>query len=244
MINTQKKVLITGASGGIGNAICEKFLSKDFTLLLISSSEERIDFMKSKYGAEHYYYKCDLSENLNIKTVMEKISNEHEDTSVIINNAGNTADNLILRMKTEQWNEIINLNLNSNFYIIKSFLSNMISKRYGKIIGISSVVATTGNPGQSNYVASKSGMIGMYKSIAQEVAKRNINVNTVSPGFITTSMTEKLNDSQKDQILSKIPMQKFGEPSDVANLVYFLSSDESSYITGQNFNINGGMLMV
>ena len=120
----------------------------------------------------------------------------------------------------------------------------MLSKKYGKIIGISSIVATTGNPGQSNYVASKSGMIGLYKSIALEVAKRNINVNIISPGFISTAMTDKLNENQKENYLSKIPMAKFGEPKDIANLVYFLSSDKASYITGQNFHVNGGMLMV
>tara|TARA_Y100001935_G_C17152338_1_gene431068 strand:- start:379 stop:822 length:444 start_codon:yes stop_codon:yes gene_type:complete len=146
-------------------------------------------------------------------------------------------------MKTEQWNKVMSVNLDSNFFIIKALLPNMLANKYGKIIGISSVVATSGNPGQSNYVASKSGMIGLYKSIAHEVARRNINVNIVSPGFISTAMTEKLNENQKNEILSKIPMKKFGNVKDVSNLVYFLSSDESSYITGQNFNVNGGMLM-
>ena len=134
--------------------------------------------------------------------------------------------------------------LNSNYQIIKSLLPNMLANKYGKIIGISSIVGSTGNPGQANYVASKSGLVGLYKSIALEVAKRNINVNIVSPGFISTSMTDKLNDDQKKIILSRIPMMRFGNPEDVANLVYFLSSDDSSYITGQNFHINGGMLMV
>ena len=146
-------------------------------------------------------------------------------------------------MKPEQWERVINTNLNSNYYIIKSLLPNMIANRYGKIIGISSVVATTGNPGQSNYVSSKSGLIGFYKSIAHEVAKRNINVNVISPGFIETKMTDSLNEKQKDDIMKKIPMQKLGKPIDVANLVYFLSTDQSSYITGQNLNVNGGMLM-
>ena len=175
---------------------------------------------------------------------MADISSKHKDLSVIVNNAGITQDNLILRMKSEQWNSVIKTNLDSNFYIIKSLLPNMIANRYGKIIGISSVVASSGNPGQSNYVASKSGIIGLYKSIAHEVAKRNINVNVVSPGFITTAMTNKLSDNQKNEMLSKIPMNKFGSPKDVANLVYFLSTDQSSYITGQNFNVNGGMLML
>ena len=147
-------------------------------------------------------------------------------------------------MKNEQWNEVLQTNLNSNYQIIKSLLPNMLSNKYGKIIGISSIVASTGNPGQANYVASKSGLVGLYKSIALEVAKRNINVNIISPGFISTSMTDNLNEDQKKNYLSRIPMMRFGNPIDVANLVFFLSSEDSSYITGQNFHINGGMLMV
>ena len=161
-----------------------------------------------------------------------------------MNNAGLTHDSLIFRMKSDQWHKVIQTNLNSNYQIIKSLLPNMLSNKYGKIIGISSIVGVSGNPGQANYVASKSGMIGLYKSIALEVAKRNINVNVVSPGFIFSKMTDDLNNDQKDKYLSKIPMARFGNPLDVANLVYFLSTDESSYITGQNLHINGGMLMV
>ena len=239
-----KKVLITGASGGIGASICNKFLNKNYTLVLTSSSEDKLNILKDTYGENHFYYKIDMLEPISLKNTLETIAIEHKDISVIINNAGITEDNLIFRMKEEQWSKVIQTNLSSNFQIIKSLLPNMLTNKYGKIIGISSVVAHTGNPGQSNYVASKSGMIGLYKSIALEVAKRNINVNIVSPGFITTAMTEKLNENQKNMILSKIPMQKFGNPEDVANLVYFLSNAQSSYITGQNFNINGGMLMV
>ena len=147
-------------------------------------------------------------------------------------------------MKKDQWNNVIQANLSSNFTIIKALLPNMIKNKSGNIIGISSVVATSGNPGQSNYVAAKSGMIGFYKSIALEVASRNINVNVVSPGFIISPMTNKLNDNQKNVILEKIPMKRFGEANEIAQLVYFLSSDDSKYITGQNIHINGGMLMV
>ncbi len=243
MIDNKKKVLITGASGGIGDAICEKFLNNKFTLIITSSSDNNLEILKKKFGNKHFYYKINISEIDSIDNFTKKLINEHKDLSVIINNAGITQDNLILRMKNDQWQKVIDTNLSSNFYIIKSLLPIMLSNKYGKIIGISSVVATTGNPGQSNYVASKAGMIGFYKSIAHEVAKRNINVNIVSPGFITTPMTDKLNENQKNDILSNIPMQKFGKPNDVANLVYFLSTDEASYITGQNFNINGGMLM-
>ena len=244
MNEIKKKVLITGGFGGIGSAICSKFLSNNYTLVLTSTSEDKINILKDTYGNNQFYYKIDMLEPVSFKKSLETIANNHKDLSVIVNNAGSTQDNLIFRMKEEQWSNVIQTNLNSNFQIIKYLLPNMLSNKYGKIIGIASVVALTGNPGQSNYVASKSGMIGLYKSIALEVAKRNINVNVVSPGFITTAMTEKLNENQKNSILSKIPMQKFGNPEDVANLVYFLSSQDSSYITGQNFNVNGGMLMV
>ncbi len=244
MNDFKKKIFITGASGGIGTAICDKFFKNNYTLVLTSSSQEKKNILKEKYGKDNYYYTINLSDSNQLQESMKEISNTHKDISIIVNNAGITEDNLIFRLKYEQWTKVIQTNLESNYLIIQSLLPNMISKRYGKIIGISSVVATTGNPGQSNYVASKSGMIGLYKSIALEVAKRNINVNIVSPGFIKTSMTDKLNENQKNNILSKIPMDKFGNPEDVANLVYFLSSNESSYVTGQNFNVNGGMLMV
>ena len=239
-----KKIFITGAAGGIGTAICNKFQNKKFSLVLTSSSEEKIDNLKNKYGNNHFYYKVDLSDSENLQNCLDKISKEHRDISIIVNNAGATQDNLIFRMKNDQWSKIIQTNLNSNYQIIKTLLPNMLSNKFGKIIGISSIVGSTGNPGQANYVASKSGMVGLYKSIALEVAKRNINVNVVSPGFISTPMTESLNENQKENYLSKIPMFKFGKPEDIANLVYFLSSDQASYITGQNIHINGGMLMV
>jgi len=243
-MTNHKKIFITGASGGIGSAICNKFQRNNFSLILTSSSEENIEKLKNIYGDNQYYYKIDLSDSENLENSLTKISKEHKDISVIVNNAGVNEDNLIFRMKNEQWNKVIQTNLNSNYQIIKSLLPNMLSKRYGKIIGISSIVGSTGNAGQANYVASKSGMVGLYKSIASEVAKRNINVNVVSPGFISTSMTNKLNQEQRDSYLSRIPMSRFGTPDDVANVVFFLASDDSSYITGQNFHINGGMLMV
>ena len=156
----------------------------------------------------------------------------------------NNKDNLKLSILLPVRNEVMNLNLNSNFYIIKSILSNMIKNKFGKIIGITSVVAFTGNVGQSNYTASKAGMISMYKSLALEVAQRNININLIAPGFIESPMTNKLNEDQKKYIMGKIPMKKFGSPNDIANLALFLVSEDSSYITGQTFHVNGGMLML
>ena len=239
-----KKILITGASGGIGSSIVDKFLKNKYTIILTSSSDTTLTKLKQKYGDSHHYYVLDFKNPDENNIILKKISEEHQDLNVIVNNAGITDDSLLLRMKTDQWNNVIQANLSSNFSIIKALLPNMIKNKSGKIIGISSVVATSGNPGQSNYVAAKSGMIGFYKSVALEVASRNINVNIVSPGFIISPMTEKLNDKQKNAILEKIPMKRFGESNEIADLVYFLSSDESKYITGQNIHINGGMLMV
>ena len=238
------KIFITGSTGGIGSAICNKFRDNNFTLILTSSSEVKLEKLKKIYGKDHHYYKLDLSDNDNLQNGINEISKNHKDISVIVNNAGITDDSLILRMKHEQWYKVIQTNLNSNYQIIKSLLPNMLAKKYGKIIGISSIVGSTGNPGQANYVASKSGMVGLYKSIASEVARRNINVNVISPGFISTTMTDNLNLDQRNSYLSRIPMSRFGKPEDIANMVFFLASDESSYITGQNFHVNGGMLMV
>jgi len=239
-----KKILITGASGGIGSSIADKFLKNKYEMILTSSSDATLSNLKKKYGENHHYYILDFKNPDENNTILKKISEEHQDLDVIVNNAGITDDSLLLRMKTDQWNNVIQANLSSNFTIIKALLPNMIRNKSGNIIGVSSVVATSGNPGQSNYVAAKSGMIGFYKSIALEVASRNINVNVVSPGFIISPMTNKLNDNQKNVILEKIPMKRFGEANEIADLVYFLSSDDSKYITGQNIHINGGMLMV
>lgn len=238
------KVLITGASGGIGSAISEIFFENNYELILTSSSKEKLLLLEKKFGSSHSYYILDFNDSVNFENSLKNISIENTNIDVLINNAGITEDSLLLRMKKNQWDKVIEANLTSNFLIIKYLLPNMIKNKSGKIIGISSVVASSGNPGQSNYVAAKSGMIGFYKSLALEVASRNINVNIVSPGFIISPMTDKLNDNQKNQILDKIPMNKFGEPKDIANLVYFLSNNKSNYITGQNFHVNGGMLMV
>ena len=240
----KQKIFITGASGGIGSAITKKFHEIGCQLILTASSKEKLLKLRKFYGDHYDYYVLDLSDLTSLGSVMNEIVENHPDISILINNAGLTSDSLLLRMKLNQWQEVINTNLSSNFVIIKSALPNMIKNKRGKILGISSIVAVSGNPGQSNYVSSKSGMIGFYKSIAHEVASRNINVNIVSPGFIISPMTDKLTEAQKNKMLENIPMKKFGQPNDVANLVYFLSSNEASYITGQNFHVNGGMLMV
>ena len=239
-----KKVFITGASGGIGKILSEKFIESGAKLILTSSNEKNLSNLKSLYGDNHLYYLLNFSNNKDCIYNLQKIKEENKDIDILINNAGITKDNLLLRMNEEQWKDVIDINLSSSFYIIKNILPNMIKNRKGKILGITSVVAFTGNPGQTNYTASKGGLIAMYKSLAIEVAQRNINVNLIAPGFIESPMTNNLNDDQKNSIMNKIPMKRFGSPEDVANLALFLASDYSSYITGQTFHVNGGMLML
>ena len=239
-----KKVLITGATGGIGTSLCKTFINSKCKIICTSSDLNKINDLKNTYGSDHNYYLLNLMDISSINDSLKKITSENNDIDIIINNAGVTNDNIFLRMKPEQWNNVINVNLNSNYYILKELLPSMIKRKNGSIIGITSVVAITGNPGQTNYTASKAAMISMYKSLAIEIAQRNIRVNTIAPGFIDTPMTEKMNKNQVDSIMEKIPMKKLGKPEDIANLALFLSSDKSTYITGQTFHINGGMLMV
>ena len=239
-----KKILITGSTGGIGKSLCEKFIENDCKIIFTSSNNSKLDNLKNKFGKNHLYYFLDLLNTKNLVAQIKKISKDNKDIDILINNAGITKDNLILRMSEEQWNDVINVNLSSNFHIIKYILPAMIKRKSGKIIGITSVVASTGNPGQANYSASKSGMISMYKSLALEVAQRNININLIAPGFIESPMTDKLNENQKEIIMKKIPMNKFGSGNDIANLALFLASDVSNYITGQTLHVNGGMLML
>ena len=239
-----KKVLLTGASGGIGKALSKKFITNGAKLIFTSSNNNKLDELKNLYGDYHSYHLLDLSKKENLMDNVKNITENNKDIDILINNAGITKDNLLLRMSEEQWQEVIDTNLSASFYIVKNVLPNMVKNRKGKILGITSVVALTGNPGQSNYTASKGGMIAMYKSLAIEVAQRNINVNLIAPGFIESPMTNELNDDQKKTIMDKIPMKKFGLPEDIANMALFLTSDYSTYITGQTFHVNGGMLML
>jgi 3-oxoacyl-[acyl-carrier protein] reductase len=239
-----KKILITGASGGIGKVLCEKFIEYECQLIITSSNKERLGDLKNLFGSNHSYYQLNFSNKIELISNVKIIGEENKDIDVLINNAGTTKDNLLLRMTDEQWNDVINVNLNSNYHLIKTIIPNMIKNKSGNIIGITSVIAVTGNAGQSNYSASKAGMISMYKSLALEVSLRNININLIAPGFIESPMTDKLNESQKKLIMDKIPMKKFGSPLDIANIALFLASNQSSYITGQTFHVNGGMLML
>ena len=238
-----KKALITGATGGIGLEIC-KFLGNDHEIYILGRNEEKLKNLSNKFSFIKEYFVCDISEIKSLEDFFEKISIKNLQIDVLVNNAGVTDDSLFLRMDLKKWNKVINTNLNSNFMISNFFSKQMIKKKWGRIVNITSVVGHTGNAGQSNYTASKAGVIGMTKSIAIELAKRNITVNSISPGFIDTEMTASLSDEQKDFIKNKIPLARIGKPEDVAYCVKFLVSDQANYITGQTIHVNGGLAML
>ena len=240
----KRKVLITGATGGIGYSLAESFLKENYFVILSGRNKTKLNKLLKSSKNNIDFYECDLSNSNKLEYVAREILNKYKNVEVLVNNAGINQDSLFLRMNIEKWDNVLNVNLRSNFILTNILLKNMIKNKYGRIINITSVVCHTGNFGQSNYTASKSGIIGMSKSVAQEVAKRNITVNCISPGFIETQMTDSLTESQKEAILSNIPMAKYGSPNDVANCATFLASEKASYITGQTIHVNGGLLMI
>ena len=238
-----KKVIVTGATGGIGNSIIECFIKHEAKVLATGTNEEKLKKLSSKYY-NILTSKFDISNHDEIENFIERsIKVLDGNPDILINNAGITRDNLSLRMSSKEWNEVLNLNLTSTFLLCKFSLKKMIKNKYGKIVNITSVVGHTGNVGQANYAASKSGIIGFSKSLALEYAKKNININCVSPGFIETQMTDKIDPKFKELIISKIPSNRLGSPHDVANVTAFLSSDLANYITGETIHVNGGMYL-
>ena len=237
-----KKILVTGATGGIGDSIVKKFLSLDASVLGTGTNNEKLDLLKKNYPKIETA-KFDISEHENIDEFIENVFSKLGGLDILINNAGITKDNLSLRMKNDEWQKIIDINLSSTFYLCKSAIKKMLKNKYGRIVNITSIVGHTGNIGQSNYSASKAGVVAMSKSLAIEYAKKNITVNCVSPGFIQTKMTEKISEEMKNILLSRIPMNKLGTGDDVSNTVAFLCSESSSYITGETIHVNGGMYM-
>ena len=237
-----KKILITGATGGIGKALVKKFTSLEGNVLATGTKNEKLDLLKKKFP-EISILKFDISEHSKIEEFIENVNSQLTSLDVVVNNAGIALDNLSLRMKDEEWQKVIDINLTSTFLLCKYAIKKMLKNKYGRIVNIASIVGHTGNIGQANYAASKSGMIGMTKSLAIEYAKKNITLNCVSPGFIQSNMTDKILESIKAVLTSKIPMSKLGSGEDVANTVAFLSSDAASYITGETIHVNGGMYM-
>ncbi len=237
-----KKIIVTGASGGIGNSIVEKLNNCGANVLASGTKVERLEELKNRFN-KIKILNFDISQSEKIEEFINNASNELGGLDCIVNNAGVTQDNLAIRMSFEEWKKVIDLNLTSTFLMSKYAIKNMLKNKKGKIINITSVVGHTGNLGQANYTASKAGIIAMSKSLAIEYAKKNININCISPGFIKTAMTDKIDDKYKDAILSKIPSARLGQPEDIANAVIFLASSQSDYINGETLHVNGGMYM-
>ena len=243
MINFKdKKILITGASGAIGNSLVEKFVSLGGQVIGSGTKTEKLDIIKKKYPSIKVK-KFDISEHSRIEEFVDNVTLELGGLDILVNNAGTNADNLSLRMKYEEWKKVIDVNLTSTFLLSKYSIKKMLKNKFGRVVNITSVVGHTGNLGQSNYAASKAGIIGMSKSLAIEYAKKNITVNCISPGFIVSDMTMNIADKVKLYLTSRIPMGKLGTGEDVSNSVAFLSSEQASYITGETIHVNGGMYM-
>ena len=243
MINFKnKKILVTGASGGIGSEIVKKFVSLGGDVLGTGTKAEKLDLIKKQYQSIKVK-KFDISEHSRIEEFIDDVALELGGLDVLINNAGTNVDNLSLRMKEEEWKKVIDINLTSTFLLAKHAIKKMLKNKFGRIVNITSVVGHTGNLGQSNYAAAKSGIIGMSKSLALEYAKKNITINCVSPGFIVSDMTMNIAEKVRLYLTSRIPMGKLGTGEDVSNCVAFLSSDQASYITGETLHVNGGMYM-
>ena len=243
MINFKnKKILITGATGGIGKALVKKFVSLEGSVLATGTKTEKLEALKKEFSNINIL-KFDISDHSKIEEFVENVSSQLSGLDVLVNNAGINVDNLSLRMKDEEWKKVIEVNLGSTFFLCKYAIKKMLKNKYGRIVNITSVVGHTGNLGQANYAASKAGINGMSKSLAIEYAKKNITINCVSPGFIQSKMTDNIVESIKAILTSRIPMAKLGTGEDVSNTVAFLSSDAASYITGETIHVNGGMYM-
>ena len=238
-----KNVIVTGASGGIGHSIVKRLYDSGANILASGTRIEKLDELKKNFE-NIKILKFDISQSDKVEEFIENATNELGGSlDGIINNAGITQDNLAIRMSLDEWQKVLNINLTSTFLMCKFAIKKMLKNKSGKIVNITSVVGHTGNVGQANYTASKAGIVAMSKSLAIEYAKKNINVNCISPGFIKTAMTEKIDDKFKEAIIAKIPSARLGDPDDIANAVLFLSSDQSSYINGETIHVNGGMYM-
>jgi len=242
MINLKNlSIVLTGATGGIGFSILDNLVNAGANVLATGTNEDKLKSIKDRYQNVKIH-KFDISKHNEIENFIDKCNEIlGNKIDVLINNAGITKDNLSIRMKDDEWSKVIDINLTSTFLLCKSAIKKMLKNKSGKIINITSVVSHTGNIGQANYVASKAGVVGMSKSLALEYGKKNIKVNCISPGFIKSNMTEKINDDHRELLKSRIPLERFGDPIDVANTVVFLCSNLSDYITGETIHVNGGM---
>ena len=241
---TGKRALVTGASGGIGREIAKALAAAGATVALSGTRVGALEETAAAIGKDCPILPCNLSKLDDVDKLVPAAEAALGGLDILVNNAGMTRDNLFMRMKDEEWDEVLAVNLTAAFHLNRAVLRGMMKQRFGRIIGISSVVGVMGNPGQGNYAASKAGLIGMNKALAHEVASRNITVNSIAPGFIASAMTDELNDKQRDAILGTIPSGRLGTAQEVAGCVVFLSSDAAAYITGHTLNVNGGMAMI
>lgn len=240
-----KTALVTGATGGIGSAIARALHGQGATVVLSGTRREALEVLTNELGTRVFSAPCDLHDHASVDALpktAEEVAGSGID--ILINNAGITRDNLFLRMKDQEWDEVMLVDLTAAFRLCRGVLRHMMKKRWGRIVTITSVVGVTGNPGQGNYAAAKAGLVGMTKSLAAEVASRNITVNCVAPGFIATAMTDALDNSQRSTLLSRIPAARMGTPADVATAVVYLAGEEAAYVTGQTLHVNGGMAMI
>jgi 3-oxoacyl-[acyl-carrier protein] reductase len=241
---TGKTALVTGASGGIGGAIAQALHAAGASLALSGTRTAPLQALAADLGSRAQVLTCDLSDPASVEALPKAAAAAMGSVDILVNNAAITRDNLFMRMSDEEWQSVIDVNLTSTFRLCRGVLRGMMKARWGRIVNISSVVGATGNPGQGNYAASKAGMVGMSKSLAAEVASRNITVNCVAPGFITTAMTDKLTDDQKSRILTAVPAGRMGEAAEIAAAVLYLASPEAGYVTGAVLHVNGGMAMI
>jgi 3-oxoacyl-[acyl-carrier protein] reductase len=242
---TGKTALVTGATGGIGAAIARALHKAGATVAVSGTRAAVLEELKSSLGGERVHViACNLSDAADVEKLVPAAEAAMGSVDILVNNAGITKDGLAMRMKDEDWQAVIDVNLTASFRLCRAAMRGMMKKRWGRIVNITSVVGVTGNPGQANYVASKAGIIGVTKSLAQELASRSVTVNAVAPGFIATPMTDVLNDKQKEAILGRVPAGKLGTPEDIAAAVLYLVSEEAGYVTGQTLHVNGGMAMI
>lgn len=241
---TGKKALVTGATGGLGGAIARRLHAQGATVALSGTRVEALEALAKELGERAEITPCDLSNRESVEALVPAAEAKLGGLDILVNNAGVTRDNLFMRLKDEDWDLVLAVNLTAAFRLSRAAVKSMMRRRYGRIVSIGSVVGTSGNPGQGNYAASKAGLIGMSKSLAAEVASRNITVNVVAPGFIESPMTEVLNEKQREGILADVPMGRLGQGADVAAAVAYLASEEAGYVTGQTLHVNGGMAMI
>lgn len=241
---TGKKALVTGATGGLGGAIARRLHAQGATVALSGTRVEALEALAKELGERTEITPCDLSDRDSVEALVPAAEAKLGGLDILVNNAGVTRDNLFMRLKDEDWDLVLAVNLTAAFRLSRAAVKSMMRRRYGRIVSIGSVVGTSGNPGQGNYAASKAGLIGMSKSLASEVASRNITVNVVAPGFIESPMTDVLNDKQREGILADVPMGRLGQGADVAAAVAYLASEEAGYVTGQTLHVNGGMAMI